>query len=56
MASAGSSWLWTSVYDGPDGNLYVVDMYRGVVQAGGLWTDYLTDYIHQHDLQLPRSY
>ena len=28
-------------------------MYRGVVQAGGLWTDYLTDYIKTHDLQMP---
>ena len=37
----------------PDGTMYVVDMYRGVVQAGGLWTDYLTDYIKSHALQLP---
>jgi mono/diheme cytochrome c family protein len=53
MASSDERFRPASVYDGPDGNLYVVDMYRGVVQAGGLWTDYLTDYIHQHDLQLP---
>jgi mono/diheme cytochrome c family protein len=42
-----------NAYSAPDGNLYVVDMYRGVVQAGGLWTDYLTQYIKEHDLQLP---
>ena len=33
--------------------MYVVDMYRGVVQAGGIWSDYLTDYIKAHDLELP---
>ena len=42
-----------SLFDGPDGNMYVVDMYRGVVQAGGIWSEYLTDYIKTHDLQLP---
>jgi mono/diheme cytochrome c family protein/glucose/arabinose dehydrogenase len=53
LASSDERFRPASVYDGPDGSLYVVDMYRGVVQAGGLWTDYLTDYIHAHDLQLP---
>ncbi len=53
MASSDERFRPVSVFDGPDGDLYVVDMYRGVVQAGGLWTDFLTDYIHQHDLQLP---
>ena len=42
-----------SLFDGPDGNMYVVDMYRGVVQAGGIWSAYLTDYIKSHDLELP---
>jgi len=37
----------------PDGNMYIVDMYRGVVQAGGIWTEYLTGYIKEHELQLP---
>ena len=57
---AASSWprptsdsVRSSLFDGPDGNMYVVDMYRGVVQAGGLWSEYLTDYIKAHDLQLP---
>ena len=53
MASSDERFRPTSVFDGPDGNLYVVDMYRGVVQAGGLWSDYLTDYIKAHDLQMP---
>jgi mono/diheme cytochrome c family protein len=38
---------------GPDGTLYVVDMYRGVVQEQIYWTDFLKEYIGQHDLQQP---
>ncbi len=53
LASSDERFRPASLYDGPDGNMYVVDMYRGVVQAGGLWTDYLTDYIKTHDLQMP---
>ena len=37
----------------PDGTLYVVDMYRGVVQEAVYWTDYLRDYIKAADLQQP---
>jgi mono/diheme cytochrome c family protein/glucose/arabinose dehydrogenase len=37
----------------PDGTLYVVDMYRGVVQDGAFWTDYLRDYIKSRELELP---
>jgi mono/diheme cytochrome c family protein len=53
LASSDERFRPASLFDGPDGNIYVVDMYRGVVQAGGLWTDYLTDYIKAHDLQMP---
>ena len=28
-------------------------MYRGVVQAGGIWSGYLTDYIKSHEMELP---
>lgn len=38
---------------GPDGTLYVVDMYRGVVQEQIYWTDFLKDYIKKGDLQEP---
>jgi mono/diheme cytochrome c family protein/glucose/arabinose dehydrogenase len=38
---------------GPDGTIYVVDMYRGVVQEAVYWTDYLRDYIKAGDLQQP---
>jgi mono/diheme cytochrome c family protein/glucose/arabinose dehydrogenase len=40
----------------PDGTMYVVDMYRGVVQAGGLWSDYLTEYIRKNKMLLPVGY
>ena len=42
-----------SLASAPDGTLYVVDMYRGVVQDGAFWTDYLRDYIKARDLELP---
>jgi len=53
LASSDERFRPASLFDGPDGYLYVVDMYRGVVQAGGLWSGYLTDYIKSHDLELP---
>ena len=43
-------------YSAPDGTLYVIDMYRGVVQAGGIWSDYLTGYIQKNKMLLPVGY
>ena len=40
-------------YSAPDGTMYVVDMYRGVVQAAGIWSEYLTGYINKNKLLLP---
>ena len=37
----------------PDGTLYVVDMYRGIVQERIYWTDFLRDYIAARDLEKP---
>ena len=37
----------------PDGTLYVVDMYRGIVQEAIYWTDFLRDYIKARDLEQP---
>jgi mono/diheme cytochrome c family protein/glucose/arabinose dehydrogenase len=37
----------------PDGTIYVVDMYRGVVQEAVYWTDYLRDYVKARDLERP---
>ncbi len=53
LASSDERFRPVSLFDGPDGNMYVVDMYRGVVQAGGMWSGYLTDYIKSHEMELP---
>jgi mono/diheme cytochrome c family protein/glucose/arabinose dehydrogenase len=53
LASSDERFRPVTTFDGPDGNLYVVDMYRGVVQAGGLWSGYLTEYIKSHEMELP---
>jgi mono/diheme cytochrome c family protein/glucose/arabinose dehydrogenase/type 1 glutamine amidotransferase len=37
----------------PDGTLYVVDMYRGVVQDAAYQTEYLKDYIRRNQLAQP---
>jgi mono/diheme cytochrome c family protein/glucose/arabinose dehydrogenase len=37
----------------PDGTLYVVDMYRGVVQDAAYQTEYLQDYIRRNQLAQP---
>ncbi len=42
-----------AAYSAPDGTMYVIDMYRGVVQAAGIWSDYLTGYINKNKLLLP---
>ncbi len=39
-----------SAASGPDGTLYVVDMYRGVVQDVAYQTEYLRDYIRANQL------
>ena len=42
-----------SAASAPDGTLYVVDMYRGVVQDVAYQTSYLQDYIHRNRLTRP---
>jgi mono/diheme cytochrome c family protein/glucose/arabinose dehydrogenase len=39
----------------PDGTLYVVDMYRGVVQDAAYQTEYLQDYIRRNQLAEPTN-
>ena len=53
LASSDERFRPVNLVSAPDGTLYVVDMYRGVVQDGGIWSDYLRDYIKSHDLELP---
>ena len=37
----------------PDGTIYVVDMYRGVVQEQIYWTDFLREYVQSRELIKP---
>lgn len=40
-------------YSGPDGTLYVVDFYRGIIQHREYLTEYLEHYIQMQDLDRP---
>ncbi|MEX1212102.1 MAG: c-type cytochrome [Balneolaceae bacterium] len=42
-----------NLYTGPDGALYIIDMYRGIFQHARYLTDHLRDYAVEHDLHLP---
>ena len=42
-----------NILGGPDGAIYVVDMYRGIVQEQIYWTDFLRDYIKKGELEQP---
>jgi mono/diheme cytochrome c family protein/glucose/arabinose dehydrogenase len=53
LASWDERFRPVNLFSAPDGTLYVVDMYRGVVQDGAFWTDFLRDYIKSRDLELP---
>lgn len=46
--------VWLS--PGPDGTLYVVDMYRGIIQHRDYVTEYLRDQILERDLVQPTGY
>jgi mono/diheme cytochrome c family protein/glucose/arabinose dehydrogenase len=53
LASWDERFRPVNLLGGPDGTMYVVDMYRGIVQEQIYWTDFLKDYIAAHDLQQP---
>jgi mono/diheme cytochrome c family protein len=42
-----------NLYNGPDGSLYIVDMYRGVIQHRIFLTTYLRNQIKQRGLEAP---
>ncbi len=42
-----------SLSNGPDGTLYIVDMYRGVVQDVAYHTEFLAEYIRSNELEMP---
>ena len=39
-----------TLYNGPDGALYVLDMYRGIIEHKAFMTDYLKEQIQKRDL------
>jgi mono/diheme cytochrome c family protein/glucose/arabinose dehydrogenase len=53
LASWDERFRPVNMLGGPDGTLYVVDMYRGIVQEQIYWTDFLRDYITARDLEKP---
>jgi mono/diheme cytochrome c family protein/glucose/arabinose dehydrogenase len=53
LASSDERFRPVNMLGGPDGTLYVVDMYRGVVQEAVYWTDFLRDYVRERDLERP---
>ena len=53
LASWDERFRPVNMLGGPDGTLYVVDMYRGIVQEQVYWTDFLKEYITARDLEKP---
>ncbi|ALJ00050.1 DUF7133 domain-containing protein [Rufibacter tibetensis] len=53
LASTDERFRPVNLYDGPDGGLYVLDMYRGVIQHKFYLTDYLAKEIAQRHLEQP---
>ena len=53
VASTDERFRPVNLFSAPDGTIYIVDMYRGVVQDIQFQTDYLKDYIAKHQLELP---
>jgi mono/diheme cytochrome c family protein/glucose/arabinose dehydrogenase len=53
LASTDERFRPVNLYSAADGTLYVIDMYRGVVQDVAYQTEYLNTYIKENKLQLP---
>ncbi|MDB5014982.1 MAG: dehydrogenase, partial [Daejeonella sp.] len=53
LASVDERFRPVSLYDGPDGALYVVDMYRGIIQHKTYLSTYLKKEISKRNLELP---
>jgi mono/diheme cytochrome c family protein/glucose/arabinose dehydrogenase len=50
LASTDELFRPVNLSTAPDGTLYVVDMYRGIVEHKGYFTEYLRDYVVKHKL------
>jgi mono/diheme cytochrome c family protein len=55
LASVDERFRPVSLYDGPDGALYIVDMYRGIIQHRTYLTPYLKGEIDKRQLTKPLS-
>ncbi|MGH9371329.1 MAG: DUF7133 domain-containing protein, partial [Vicinamibacterales bacterium] len=53
LASWDERFRPVNMLGGPDGTLYIVDMYRGIVQEQIYWTDFLRHYVNERDLVAP---
>lgn len=53
LASTDERFRPISLASGPDGALYIVDMYRGIIQHGPYMTDYLREVTLQRQLDQP---
>ncbi|MEX2565027.1 MAG: HEAT repeat domain-containing protein [Cyclobacteriaceae bacterium] len=42
-----------NIYNSPDGTLYILDMYRGILEHASHLTDYLRNHAVERDLQIP---
>ena len=56
LASTDERFRPVSLYNGPDGALYVVDMYRGIIQHKTYLTPYLKEEIGRRNLTQPLTY
>lgn len=53
IASTDERFRPVNLFSAPDGTLYIVDMYRGVIQHRDYQSEYLKDHIHRHGLERP---
>lgn len=53
LASSDERFRPVNLHDGPDGALYIVDMYRGIIQHSTYLTPYLKNEIETRGLTLP---
>ena len=56
IASTDERFRPVNLFSAPDGTLYVVDMYRGVIQHGQYQSEYLKNYIQSRKLDQPIGY
>jgi mono/diheme cytochrome c family protein/glucose/arabinose dehydrogenase len=56
LASTDERFRPVYLSDAPDGTLYIVDMYRGVIQQRADITEYLRDHIISHKLEQPNAH